>query len=138
MAKRVLVPVDESDQSRTALEVHPDASFIVLHVIDPRDFRTYGRIERWIDLLQIDEQQWDHAEKIVYDARKRAADHGATAKTEVVTGKAPRAIVDYAAEHDVDLIVMGSHGRDAVSRVLFGSVAENVVRRSPTPVTVVR
>lgn len=142
MANRILVPVDESDQSRTAfeyaLEVHPDASMTVLHVIDPRDFRTYGGIEGWIDMEQIAEQQREHAKRIVEEARERAADRDVTVSTEVVTGKAPRVIVDYAAEHGFDQVVIGSHGRSGVSRVLLGSVAERVVRRSPVPVTVVR
>jgi nucleotide-binding universal stress UspA family protein len=142
MVERVLVPVDESERSRTALEyaleTYPDASLTVLHVIDPRDLRTYGGIEGWVDLEEIGRQQRDHAEEVVENARERAAERGVTVATEVVVGKAPRAIVEYAEEHGVDLVVMGSHGRSGVSRVLLGSVAERVVRRSPTPVTVVR
>jgi len=44
------------------------------------------------------------------------------------------AIVDYATEHDVDLVVMGTHGRKGMDRLLSGSVAEEVVRRAPCPV----
>ncbi|MFW6265865.1 MAG: universal stress protein, partial [Halanaeroarchaeum sp.] len=44
----------------------------------------------------------------------------------------------YVEETDVDHVVIGSHGRSGVGRILLGSVAERVVRRSPTPVTVVR
>jgi nucleotide-binding universal stress UspA family protein len=43
-----------------------------------------------------------------------------------------------AEDHDVDGIVMGSHGRSGISRVLLGSVAETAVRRAPCPVTIVR
>ncbi len=56
-----------------------------------------------------------------------------------VRGLAPApAIIDYAAEHDMDLIVMGTHGRRGVRRLLIGSVAEEVVRRAPCPVFTVR
>jgi nucleotide-binding universal stress UspA family protein len=55
-----------------------------------------------------------------------------------VTDRPARAIVDYAEEHDVAHTVVGSHGRTGVTRVLLGSVAENVMRRAPCPVTVVR
>ena len=48
------------------------------------------------------------------------------------------AILDYADEHDIDLIVMGTHGRRGVRRLLMGSVAEEVVRLSPCPVLTVR
>ena len=47
-------------------------------------------------------------------------------------------ILAYAAEHDVDLIVMGTHGRSGVSHLLLGSIAERVVRRAPCPVLTVR
>ena len=57
---------------------------------------------------------------------------------ETVDGKPAREIVSYAEKGDVDHIVMGSRGRSGLSRLLLGSVAETVVRRAPTPVTVVR
>ena len=43
-------------------------------------------------------------------------------------------ILEYVASHDIDLIVMGTHGRGMVGHVLLGSVAERIVRRSPVPV----
>ena len=48
------------------------------------------------------------------------------------------AILDYVEANDVDHVIMGSHGRSGISRILLGSVAEIVARRSPAPVTVVR
>jgi nucleotide-binding universal stress UspA family protein len=48
------------------------------------------------------------------------------------------AIVDFAKEINVDLIVMGTHGRGAVAHLLMGSVAERVVRTAPCPVLTVR
>jgi nucleotide-binding universal stress UspA family protein len=56
----------------------------------------------------------------------------------VVVGRPAREIVDYADENDIDHVVMGSHGRSGVSRIVLGSVAENVVRKSSVPVTVAR
>ena len=47
-------------------------------------------------------------------------------------------ILDYAAENNVDLIVMGTHGRTGLSRFLIGSVAERVVRHAPCPVLIIR
>ncbi len=47
-------------------------------------------------------------------------------------------IIRYASENDIDLIVMGTHGRSGLAHVLLGSVAEKVVRRSPCPVLTVR
>jgi nucleotide-binding universal stress UspA family protein len=61
---------------------------------------------------------------------------GAYPKTEavMVTGEAWQTILDQAKERRADLIVMGTHGRRGLSRVLLGSVAESVVRCSPIPV----
>jgi universal stress protein A len=47
-------------------------------------------------------------------------------------------IIRYAREHDIDLIVLGSHGRTGIAHVLLGSVAERVVRKAPCPVLTVR
>lgn len=52
-------------------------------------------------------------------------------------GKPTDEIVRYAAEHEMDLIVMGTHGREGVTRAVLGSVAEKVVRRAPCPVLAV-
>jgi nucleotide-binding universal stress UspA family protein len=51
-----------------------------------------------------------------------------------VEGMAPDTIRTFAAEHEVDLIVMGTHGRSGLSHLLLGSIAEQVVRSAPCPV----
>ena len=53
-------------------------------------------------------------------------------------GKPDTEIMRYAAERDIDLIVMGTHGRTGLAHALMGSVAERVVRRAPCPVLTVR
>lgn len=68
-----------------------------------------------------------------------AAEHMTDARPEVRISNAPaQEIVDYAADIHADLIVVGTHGRSGVSRLLMGSVAEHVVRSAPCPVLVVR
>ena len=62
-----------------------------------------------------------------------------TVKTEVVEGDdIALTIAGYATRHKCDLIAMSTHGRGGVSRVVFGSVAEDVVRHVPCPVLVIR
>ncbi len=53
-------------------------------------------------------------------------------------GFAPEAIMETAEERDADLIVMGTHGRTGLSRLLMGSVAENVLPRASCPVLIVK
>jgi universal stress protein A len=57
---------------------------------------------------------------------------------EIRFGRAADEIVIQAKDDEVDLIVMGSHGRSGISHLLVGSVAESVVRHAPCPVLVVR
>lgn len=68
----------------------------------------------------------------------RHADEGVEITTEVLHGTPYEAIVANAAVVDADLIVLGTHGRTGIERVLVGSVAERVVRLSPVPVVTVR
>ncbi len=56
----------------------------------------------------------------------------------ILEGSPAHEIVDFAERNDIDLIVMGTHGKNAIERFLLGSVAENVVRHSRKAVLVVR
>ncbi len=144
MADNVLVAVDDSNQSTEALEFacteYPEATITALYVLDPGDFYAVSGVEGTA-MANYDEIQRHHeerAEEILEAAREQATDHGIDIETDHVIGGVSRSIVDYAAEHDIDHIVVGSHGRTGASRILLGSVAETVARRSPVPVTIVR
>ncbi|MFH1139775.1 MAG: universal stress protein [Pseudomonadota bacterium] len=56
---------------------------------------------------------------------------------EVVAGEPSEVIIEYAVSKGIDVIVMGTHGRKGLDRILFGSVAEHVVKNSPIPVLTV-
>jgi nucleotide-binding universal stress UspA family protein len=143
MTRRVLVPVDDSDRAKDAIEFavenYPDASITALHVVNPSSFPA-GGFESGIttDLEQLHELRTERGTEILDDVREAAAELGADVDTVLESGETANTIVEYAAGNDVDLVVIGSHGRTGASRVLLGSVAETVVRRSPVPVTVVR
>lgn len=144
MATHVLVPVDDSDRSTQALEFacreYPDAEITALHVLDPGDFYAATGLEggAMANYEEIQEHHEGRAEELLTQATEEAADYGVEIETDHVIGAISRSIVDYAADHDVDHIVIGSHGRTGASRILLGSVAETVARRSPVPVTIVR
>lgn len=72
------------------------------------------------------------------EARDLADEHDVEIDTRTTVGDPSREIVAFAEEHGVDQLVIGSHGRSPMSRILLGSVAETVTRRAPVPVTVVR
>ena len=137
--QRVLVPLDGSPQAHEALtyatETFPEAEIVVVHVLNPSAGKT--DIEGIItDTAGVVDEQQQFAQKLFEEARETAGDR--IVDSEVLAGRAANEIIKYVAEHDIDAIVMGSHGRDGAARLLLGSVSETVVRRSPVPVTVVR
>ena len=144
MATHVLVPVDDSEQAKKAIdfavEEHADARITALNIIDPSDFYAATGIEggAMANYEQIRENHENRAKQILENARERAAEQGVEIETDHVLGGVSRTIIEYAEEHDVDHVVIGSHGRTGASRILLGSVAERVARRSPVPVTIVR
>ena len=69
---------------------------------------------------------------------KRLKDSGISARSEVLTGKAADAIVDYANKSPFNLIVMTTHGRSGLSRWVYGSVAENVLQGVSSPLFLVK
>lgn len=115
----------------------PDATVIALYVIEMPD-------GRWAQLvgpelqLPVSEKVEEYAADILETATELATEYDRSLETNVVTGEPDDRIVAQAAEESVDLIVIGSHGKEGISRVLLGSVAETVVRRSPVSVLVVR
>ncbi len=136
---RVLVPVDDSDHAQRAAELaaelFPGGTLVLLHVINPAEtgFAAEATIptfpEGWY------EDAVEHAERTFETI---AATVDAEFDSDVQVGQPTQTIVEYATDNEIDHIVMGSHGRKGVSRVLLGSVAESVMRRAPVPVTVVR
>lgn len=68
---------------------------------------------------------------------ERLADAGVEHFTAIREGTAHEVIRDYAKEHDVDLVVMGTHGRSGVAKLMYGSVTERVVKTVHTPILVV-
>jgi len=143
MTRKVLVPVDSSEQSTTAMEFavekYPDSTIVALHVIDPSDFPSGGFEAGAItDFERFREEYREEGEAILDRNAEIASEAGVDVETAIETGRPAKTIVSYAVENAIDHIVIGSHGRTGASRILLGSVAENVTRRSPVPVTIVR
>lgn len=142
MSDRILVPVDGSPLSEKALEhvleKHPDAEVTVICVIDPVDAVYAAEGEGPIVGEQWYEGAKDRADRACQDARDIAEERGKEIDSAVEVGKPATQIVEYAEDHEVDHVVMGSHGRKGLSRILLGSVAEGVMRRASMPVTIIR
>ncbi|WP_254533736.1 universal stress protein [Natrinema gelatinilyticum] len=78
------------------------------------------------------------AERGVEDIQEQCDKKGIDVITEVRKGEPFEEILAYSDENDIDVIVMGTHGRTGLDHVLIGSTAERVVRHAPIPVLTVR
>jgi nucleotide-binding universal stress UspA family protein len=118
----VLVATDFSETAEEAFRVaseyarRSDGRLHVLHIVSPAS---------------------DAAAEPRLDRLAAEIGDGVPVVTAVRSGVPAPAIVHYALEHGIDLIVVGTHGRTGVSRALIGSVAERVVRTAPCPVLTV-
>ncbi|OVE83052.1 universal stress protein [Natronolimnobius baerhuensis] len=141
MSEQILVPFDGSPQARAALEysfeTFPEATVTALYVVPVPEgyWAAFGDGETITPVIA---EATQNGEAILEDAATVAATHDRDLETDHVTGEPHNEIIAYADDGGYDTIVMGSHGRDGISRILLGSVAEAVVRRSPVPVVVVR
>lgn len=139
MVSRVLVPMDDSEMAKRALEyafeVHPDAEITVLRVVgEPSSMM--GRATELALADDLEQAANDYAQDVFDDAREIADEHGKEITTEAEVGSPAQAIIDRAAAFDV--VIVGSHSGTLTDRFLTGNVAKTVSRRSPVPVTVVR
>jgi universal stress protein A len=141
---RILVPTDFSSSSDAALEYATmladrlSASMHVLHVIEEPDVAGWGSEIYISELPRMREAAQQEAERRlngIVTARELVR---LKVSTEIADGRAARAIVDVARQQQIDLIVMGTHGRSGVARLLLGSVTEKVLRTAPCPVLAVR
>ena len=139
MYSQILVPTDGSPASDAAIEHaidlarHYDARLHALYVVDGA---AYSTLEAGADIVvEALESEGKEATRRIGEA---AADAGVDCETTVTTGTAYQSIRKYVDESDIDVIVMGTHGRKGLDRYLLGSVTERVVRTSDVPVLTVR
>lgn len=148
--QNILLATDFSEIAAYALEhagalaVRDDATLHVLHVhvllggegsVSEKDPFKTAQVDTALTKLS---QRFVDASKGGYATSLRHSPHGiAVVQNTVRDVSAASAIVDFVQEHAIDLIVMGSHARRGMARMLMGSVAEGVIRRAPVSVLVV-
>ena len=142
--KNILVPTDFEQTSAHALTYGRElarlfkATIHIVHAVDDvfaLPGGSEGMLASFPQLQQhLQETTRTQIERLMTDEERKAG-----TKAVVLTSSAPaQAIVDYARESQIDLIVMGTHGRGGAPAYLIGSVAERVVRTAPCPVLTVR
>jgi nucleotide-binding universal stress UspA family protein len=141
----ILVATDFGEASEAALRYGRelakrfDATLHVLTVAENVAIATLGA-ETFAAIAPELQHQIEATARQALDEAIIDSDHsGPVTRPIVVTSSSPAtAIVDYARDHDINLIVMGTNGRGVVEHFLMGSVAERVVRLAPCPVLTVR
>ncbi|HUG43595.1 MAG TPA: universal stress protein [Acidobacteriota bacterium] len=143
--ERILAPTDFSDNAMRAvreaaeLAAHFQAQLKVAHVIPPvptvpPEMHYNFELPAYQEALQ--ENARNRLEEVA--VRLRRADPGAEAETVFCFGDPAREIVRIAAEWSADMIVIATHGHTGWQHLVFGSVAEKVVRTSRSPVLTIR
>lgn len=138
--RRILVPIDFSDASESAVQHAKEiaqtygAEIDLLHVVEPPFYPSaYG-----IDSASFPTQEVvDRVEKQLGDVAREEIGYEHV-MVEATVGHPPSEILHYVDENEVDLVVIATHGRTGLERALLGSVTERVLRQSPAPVFVVK
>lgn len=142
MFDRILIPTDGSNPAKSAVEMAlglaetHGATLHVLFIVDqPTSVSGIGEGFSGLDNLldALEEEGHTATDEIAEQAKARDIETTAAVRR----GNPHDDILTYANEHDIDVIVMGTHGRTGVKRALLGSVTENVVRHSEIPVLTV-
>ncbi len=143
MFKKILFPTDFSEGSAVAVPYVRDlaekygARVYVLHVL-----YDVAKASGWyvptIDMEKFYAELRKSAEEEIVKFVKENLGNLSDIETTVATGMPSDNIIGFVEENGMDLVVMGTHGRSGINRVLFGSTASKVVRHSQCPVLTVR
>jgi len=145
MYQRILVPIDGSKTSEHALSeaiklAGKKAKLRLIYVLEetyPLDAEGYA----FIDYAALQEAVQHTGERSLAQAMEQVKKSGATAETALLEAGGERiaSVIDSEARNwQAELIVIGTHGRSGLSRLLLGSVAEGVVRMASVPILLVR
>jgi nucleotide-binding universal stress UspA family protein len=143
MFTRILYPTDFSDVSKKALEYIKQLKgagtqeVIVLHVIDERQIEAVVLYGRGNSRLFMDTMEQE-ARGEVAAIEKELRDYGFVVSSIVTAGIPLREILSVEGDEKVSLVVIGSHGKTNLKEMLIGSVSEKVIRRSKSPVLVIK
>ena len=137
MVKKILVPLDGSTLAEAILPQVVEltkslgAEVLILRVALAHVFPGVDRMEEEVRVIH-------EAEAYVSALAGRLAEEGIRVRTAVRYGKAAAEILGHITANEVDLVAMSTHGRSGLSRLVMGSVAEEVVRNAGVPVLLVR
>ena len=134
---RILIATDDSEPAQQAIgeAITQAAAFdATLHAVYVLEAAEPG-VDDPATREGVDTSAEQALERVATEAAERGFDGEVVSA--VLRGQPAAAILQYADEHDIDLMVVGTHARTGLDRLIVGSVAERVVRESPVPVVTV-
>jgi universal stress protein A len=138
----ILLPTDFSHYNDVALKLastlaaEASAKLYIVHVHDARELTALMGDDSYLYASAVWEQQQSESEERLRAIVPLAS--GVVYEHVCLTGNPVQEIVEFAARNAIGLIVMASHGRTGLSRLLLGSIAEGVMRKAPCPVLIVK
>lgn len=135
--KKILIPLDGSECAENVLPVveklatELKAELVLLRVALAITFPGWDPTEAQLRVVR-------EAEEYLRMVEERLRTKGFKVESHVRYGEDAEEILEHAAQKEIDLIAMTTHGRSGVKRFLLGSVAEKVLRHSPKPIFLVR
>lgn len=142
MFKKILYPIDFSEYTEEitgyaiSIAKKYNSELHLLHVIPNLSYFT--PYESFLTPENLTAIEGNIEKEIEKDFDKAIKKIDIPVKKIIRTGVTFVEIIDYVKEENIDLVVMGTHGRSGIEHILIGSVAEKVVRKSPCPVLTVR
>ena len=137
--KKILVPVDFSENSQKVLHTAEDvaarfkAELVVVFVVQSFDDYS-GFFVPHIPVIQLEEEMVKSAGEKMKSFVAETLNGSVPYSTEVLSGDVVEEINRFAEQEKVGMIVMGTHGYKGLDKILFGSVAEKIVKTAPCPV----
>lgn len=139
--KRILVGLDGSESSLRAMALASEVArrfeakltlvTVVPPLLLPNDAYAVG-------VSDIEQEHRRHAERIIHGSAAKLSDGGKGADQAIVFGAPAESLAELALSDDVEMVVVGSHGRSMVARMLLGSVSHRLLHICEKPVLVVR
>lgn len=144
--RNIMVAVDGSEEAErafkegVAIAKRNDSRLFVAHVSDTRTLRSFPNFDSPISNTEYMDQAHRAAEATLNEYKKWAQDRGLSNIETILKFGSPKAEIakNIPTEYDIDLILLGATGLNAVERILIGSVSEYVVRNAPCDVLIVR
>jgi len=141
MYERVLVPTDGSEMMEGVIDHAVELAAVhgaTIHALYVANTSSLGDLPADAGWENVTEALRREGERAIAVVRDRAYERDVPAERAVREGSPATEITGYASEENCDIVVMGTHGRSGVGRLLLGSVTEKVVRSAEIPVLTIR